>query len=82
MKVLALLCFVATAAGAHEPVATALGPAFDLTHPFDADTIYWPTEEGFTLERGRAVATGSCAPAAVATKHRRASALIGRPPRD
>lgn len=22
----------------------------DLTHPFDADTIYWPTEEGFVLE--------------------------------
>ena len=54
MKALALLCFVATAAGAHEPVATALGPAVDLTHPFDADTIYWPTEEGFVLERGSA----------------------------
>lgn len=25
----------------------------DLTHPFDAETIYWPTEvEGFALERG------------------------------
>ena len=25
----------------------------DLTHPFDAETIYWPTEEeGFVLERG------------------------------
>jgi kynurenine formamidase len=24
----------------------------DLTHPFDADTIYWPTEQGFVLERG------------------------------
>lgn len=23
----------------------------DLTHAFDADTIYWPTEEGFRLER-------------------------------
>jgi kynurenine formamidase len=23
----------------------------DLTHPFDAETIYWPTEEGFVLER-------------------------------
>jgi len=21
----------------------------DLTHPFDAETIYWPTEEGFKL---------------------------------
>src|SRR4030095_16728748 len=22
----------------------------DLTHPFDAQTVYWPTEEGFVLE--------------------------------
>ena len=29
-----------------------LGPALDLTHAFDASTIYWPTEEGFVLERG------------------------------
>jgi kynurenine formamidase len=26
----------------------------DLTHPFDADTIYWPTERGFELMRGEA----------------------------
>lgn len=26
----------------------------DLSHSFDADTIYWPTEEGFVLERGAA----------------------------
>ena len=26
----------------------------DLTHPFDAETIYWPTEEGFVFERGTA----------------------------
>ena len=31
------------------------GPAvpetiIDLTHPFDAETIYWPTAEGFRLE--------------------------------
>lgn len=24
----------------------------DLTHAFDATTLYWPTEEGFVLERG------------------------------
>jgi kynurenine formamidase len=24
----------------------------DLSHAFDADTVYWPTEEGFVLERG------------------------------
>ena len=26
----------------------------DLTHAFDAQTIYWPTEDGFALERGEA----------------------------
>jgi kynurenine formamidase len=26
----------------------------DLSHPFASDTIYWPTEEGFVLERGSA----------------------------
>ena len=31
----------------------------DLTHPFDADTIYWPTEEGFVLERGPAGRTAA-----------------------
>lgn len=30
------------------------GEVIDLTHAFDADTIYWPTEEGFVLERGPA----------------------------
>ena len=29
-----------------------IGPIVDLTHDFDADTIFWPTEEGFVLERG------------------------------
>jgi kynurenine formamidase len=24
----------------------------DLTHPFDEQTVYWPTESGFVLERG------------------------------
>ena len=24
----------------------------DLSHPFGAETVYWPTEEGFELERG------------------------------
>lgn len=26
----------------------------DLTHPFDEQTIYWPTEKGFLLEKGQA----------------------------
>jgi kynurenine formamidase len=36
-------------------VATAplAGKPVDLTHPFDEQTIYWPTEEGFVLERGK-----------------------------
>ena len=27
------------------------GKVIDLSHPFDAKTIYWPTEEGFVLEK-------------------------------
>jgi kynurenine formamidase len=27
------------------------GRIIDLSHPFDAQTIYWPTEEGFRLEK-------------------------------
>jgi len=34
------------------PAALPGGHRVDLTHPFDAETIYWPTEEGFVLERG------------------------------
>jgi kynurenine formamidase len=56
LQKLPLLALLLAGAAAHaaEPVATALGPAVDLTHPFDAATIYWPTEEGFVLERGSA----------------------------
>jgi kynurenine formamidase len=50
---LALCCGLALpAAGQDGATPTILGPAVDLTHPFDASTIYWPTEEGFVLERG------------------------------
>jgi kynurenine formamidase len=42
-----LLCAVACAA---TPRTGTLGTLVDLTHSFDADTIYWPTEEGFVLE--------------------------------
>ncbi len=31
-----------------------VGVPVDLTHAFDARTIYWPTEEGFVLEGGSA----------------------------
>ena len=47
-----ILALVVPAAGEEAPTPTALGPALDLTHAFDASTIYWPTEEGFVLERG------------------------------
>ena len=52
ISVFLLLLGTGLAASAQAPVPTALGPALDLTHPFDAETIYWPTEEGFVLERG------------------------------
>jgi len=31
----------------------AAGTWIDLTHPFDAATIYWPTEKGFQFEEGK-----------------------------
>jgi len=33
------------------------GRLVDLSHPFDADTVFWPTEEGFVLERAFAGTT-------------------------
>src|SRR5262249_55242479 len=35
------------------PAATPIDPAkvIDLTHTFDASTIYWPTEKGFQWEK-------------------------------
>src|SRR5262245_38515536 len=33
------------------------GRFVDLTHPFNEQTIYWPTENGFRLERGPAGVT-------------------------
>ena len=39
----------AVAARAEPPVG---GTWVDLTHPFDAQTIYWPTEKGFLFEAG------------------------------
>jgi kynurenine formamidase len=41
----AVLCS-AVRARAHFPAGTLI----DLTHPFDAETIFWPTEQGFVLE--------------------------------
>lgn len=33
------------------------GKVIDLSHPFDTQTIYWPTEEGFKLEKEQAGVT-------------------------
>jgi len=33
-------------------VAPAAERWVDLTHPFDADTVFWPTERGFLMETG------------------------------
>lgn len=50
---IALLCAAgALAACRHERPAFPDGRLVDLTHAFDADTIYWPSEPGFELERG------------------------------
>ncbi len=46
-----LLAILVLAAGCGH-AATREGRLVDLTHAFDADTIYWPTEEGFVLETG------------------------------
>lgn len=39
---------------ASSPGAAPEGRIVDLTHAFDAETVFWPTEEGFVLERGSA----------------------------
>jgi kynurenine formamidase len=45
-----VLVAFACARGPEDPFARAT--LVDLTHSFDSETIYWPTEEGFVLERG------------------------------
>jgi kynurenine formamidase len=55
MRCAALLAVAASAllACARGPAAAfAHGRVVDLTHPFDATTIYWPTEEGFVHDLG------------------------------
>jgi kynurenine formamidase len=49
------LCLLAAVVGTSPAPASAAAPALpgtlvDLTHAFDADTIYWPTAESFRLE--------------------------------
>jgi len=42
----------AAVSAASDAVAWARGHWVDLTHPFDEQTIYWPTEKGFRFEQG------------------------------
>ena len=52
-----LLCITLSAcrqSGSHEhsKIDFAGAKIIDLSHPFDAQTIYWPTEDGFKFEKG------------------------------
>jgi kynurenine formamidase len=47
----AVLLVGAIGCAATQPAALSDGRVIDLTHAFDADTIYWPTEPGFRHER-------------------------------
>ena len=51
------LPILALAVACAAPPPFPAGRLVDLSHPFDADTVFWPTEEGFVLERGFAGAT-------------------------
>jgi kynurenine formamidase len=51
LAVLLLLAHVARLAPAAHAQTALAGTIVDLSHPYDADTIYWPTEEGFVLEK-------------------------------
>lgn len=51
-----LFCFACQHSGADREPETRQDPWYagriiDLTHSFDSTTIYWPTEEGFRLEK-------------------------------
>lgn len=43
-------CQRATPGDGAPPAGLSFGTIVDLTHAFDADTVYWPTAEGFRLE--------------------------------
>src|SRR5829696_3088665 len=52
MKLLRLLLFIVLLVPvmAQKPAAFPSGRVVDLTHAFDATTVYWPTAQGFKLE--------------------------------
>jgi kynurenine formamidase len=45
------LVFVTSACGRPEPATFPQGELVDLSHTYDAQTIYWPTAEGFRLRK-------------------------------
>src|SRR4029453_12459882 len=45
------LVFVTSACGRPAPPAFPQGELVDLSHTYDAQTIYWPTAEGFRLRK-------------------------------
>ena len=45
------LVFVTSACGRPEPPTFPQGELVDLSHTYDAQTIYWPTAEGFRLRK-------------------------------
>jgi kynurenine formamidase len=47
---LLLLIFLVVPVMAQRPATFPSGRIVDLTHPFDATTVYWPTAQGFKLE--------------------------------
>jgi kynurenine formamidase len=49
---LRVLVLVGTALCVAPAFGEPTGRIIDLTHAFDSETIYWPTEEGFVLEKG------------------------------
>ena len=48
---------ITAAVAANSSYLLTRGRIIDLTHPFDEQTIYWPTEKGFQLLRGPAGVT-------------------------
>src|SRR4029453_17257806 len=51
------LVFVTSACGRPEPPTFPQGELVDLSHTYDAQTIYWPTAEGFRLRKDAAGVT-------------------------
>ncbi len=51
-RVFSILGLAGIALGATLASGELVGRIIDLTHAFDSETIFWPTEEGFVLEKG------------------------------